>query len=197
MRRRELTAAGAIVSAIVGLLSCPRVHACAVCATGDPTLRPSLAESAYAGQFRIDLDVLAGRTSAGAADARWLTMDDRRVTATLAYAPSRDVSFALVVPMLVRTLRDGGGSTTSTVMGDVEARAQQLVWRGEAASRARLTLIGGVALPTAPVAYDSTGAQLPSTLQPGCSGLEPFVGASYAAGRGRWSGDASALLYLP
>jgi hypothetical protein len=38
---------------------------------------------------------------------------------------------------------------------------------------------------------------LPTELQPGCSGIEPLFGVAYTAGRGRWSGEASALVALP
>jgi hypothetical protein len=187
----------AAVSAIAGLLRVVDAHACAVCATGDPTLRSALAESGYAGQLRVDVDALIGRTSEGANDGRWLSIDDRRIAATLVYAPSRDVSFALVLPMLWRELRDRGTTSSTVVLGDVEARAQQVVWRSTSPTRDRLALIGGLKVPTAPIGDDASGAPLPSELQPGCSGLEPFVGVAYSAGRGRWSGEAGALVYLP
>lgn len=195
MNRARLLVA---LAAIVGSTFASRASdACAVCATGDPTLRSALADSAYEGQLRVDIDALVGRTSEGASDGRWLEIEDRRLAATLVYAPSRDVSAALVFPVLSRALHDRGDVTSTTTLGDLEVRAQQIAWRSASSTRDRLALVGGFKIPTAPVGRDAAGVTLPSALQPGCSGLEPFVGVAYSAGRGRWSGEASALLYLP
>jgi hypothetical protein len=185
----------AILAGLAVVTAARPAAACAVCALEDPTLSAAGSEAPFRGRLRADVDVLAGWVEEGAADGRWLRVDDARVAATLAYAPSRDLLLSAVVPVLDRTLHDGRTMTSEGVLGDVEARAYAMLWRGDGPRQ--LALVGGLKAPTAPVERDARGVALPAELEPGCSAIVPYLGLAYAAG-GRWvTGQASAALYLP
>jgi len=172
-------------------------HACAVCAAADPTVVGAGAEQPYARRLRLDGEVLVGAVSEAAPDGRLLTVSDLRSAVTAAAAPSPDVLLSLAVPLLTRTLSDGGDRTTATVAGDLDARVYDLAWRDGPLPRVRLGIVGGVKLPTAPVQDDARGAPLPVELQPGCSAVVPYFGAALSLGRGFLTGRVDAALFLP
>lgn len=171
--------------------------ACAVCALEDPTLSPAGSERPFRGRLRADLDALAGWVEEGAADDRWLRVDDARLAVSLVYGPSRDVLVSALVPVMMRALHDGGTTTASTVLGDMEGRVHAVLSRSEGSGSSELALVGGMKAPTAPVQHDARGAPLPAELQPGCSAIVPYLGLVYGTG-GRWiTAEASATMYLP
>jgi hypothetical protein len=191
--KRSLVAACA-----VAFVSAPKIaSACAVCAASDPTMTAAGAEQPFAKRLRLDVEALVGGVSEGAADGRWLALDDRRLALTLAYAPSRDVLVSLVLPTLDRTLYDGPKHTTTLTLGDVDLRVYDVAWRRDGTTRRRLAFLAGARGPTAPIERDSFGVPLPVELQPGCSSIAPYVGAAYIAERGRLSTQLSAVLVLP
>lgn len=186
-----------IVVALVTALAPRNASACAVCAAADPTLNAPGAEQPFLRRLRLSLEVLAGTVREAAPDGRVLSMSDERFAATASYAPTRDLLLALVVPALHRDLSGAGESRGEWTLGDVDARATGVLWRGTGPLRRSLGLTGGVKAPTAPLQDDSRGLPLPAELQPGCSSIVPYLGASYTLGRGRWSGQLSASVFLP
>lgn len=196
--RHGVCAAIAATTAVVASLGLARTaRACAVCALEDPTLSAAGAERPYSGRLRADLDLLAGWVEEGAADGRWLRVDDTRLSATLAYAPTADLMLSAVVPVLYRTREDGGSLSSSVVAGDLEARAYAVLFRSTGAARRQLALVGGMKGPTAPTQRDARGDPLPADLEPGCGAIVPYLGVSYTAGAGWITGEGSAVLYLP
>lgn len=192
MRPRTTLACAAALVALARPAS-----ACAVCAASDPTLNAPGAERPFARRLRVGVDALVGSVREATPDGRLLTVDDRRVAATVSYAPVRDVLVSLVVPALARTLRDGATRDSALVAGDVDARVYGIAWRGAGAWNPSLGFFGGLKLPTAPIERDARGVPLPTELEPGCGSVVPYVGAVYAIHRGVWSGVATAALYLP
>jgi hypothetical protein len=182
----------------VVLTAAPKIaSACAICSASDPTMSAAGAEQPFANRLRVDVEALVGGVSEGAANGRWLALDDRRLAVTLAYAPSRDLLVSLVVPTLDRTLFDGPTHTTMLALGDVDLRVYDVAWRRDGRTRRRLALLAGMRGPTAPVERDSFGVPLPVDLQPGCSAITPYVGAAYIVERGALSMQVSAILALP
>lgn len=172
--------------------------ACAVCAAGDPTLQAPGTEQPFAQRLRLGVEALAGRVSEATPDGRLLAIDDLRFAATATYAPTRDVLVSLTLPALNRTLRDGaGGASTALMAGDVDARVYGVASRSTGPTRRQLAFFAGTKGPTAPIERDASGVPLPVELEPGCGSIVPYVGAAYAVGRGRLSGQASVAAYLP
>ena len=175
----------------------PMALACAVCAAADPTINAPGAEQPFQRRLRISLELMSGNVREGTPDARILSLTDQRVAATVSYAPVRDVLLSLVVPVLHRDLSGAGEQQTIWTLGDLDLRAYGVAWRDVSSWRRSFGLFGGLKTPTAPLENDSRGIPLPAELQPGCSSLVPYLGASYSLGRGIWSGQLSAALYLP
>lgn len=174
------------------MLAAVAVAACAVCAAGDPTLRPAGAESSYAGRLRAFVDLRVGGVRAADDEVA-----DRRAELGLTWSPSDAVSLAAAVPGLDRTIATDalpGGRVRRTSLGDVEARATFAL---ASSSRTRLALVVAAKAPTAPVESDARGELLPAVLQPGCSAIVPALGAIWSWRSGPWSADASAALALP
>jgi hypothetical protein len=188
----------AAVAVAIALTGAARMGAaCAVCSADDPTMTASGAEQPFAHRLRIDVEALVGGVGEAAADGRWLALDDRRLSVTAAYAPSRDVLVSLVVPTLDRTLYDGATHSTTLSLGDVDLRVYDVAWRRDGRTRRRFAFLAGGRAPTAPVERDTEGAPLPVELQPGCSSIVPYVGAAYVAERGMLSTQLSAVIALP
>jgi hypothetical protein len=173
------------------------VLACAVCASADPTLQAPGFEQPFAQRFRLGVDALVGRVAEDTPDGRRLELDDLRLSATATYAPTRDLLFSLTVPALERSLHDVASRTSALIPGDVDARVYGVASRSIDATRRQLGFFGGFKGPTAPIERDMFGVPLPVELEPGCGSIVPYVGSAYAIGRGRYSGQVSAALYLP
>lgn len=171
--------------------------ACAVCAAADPTINAPGAEQPFHRRLRLSLELLVGAVREGTPDARVLQVADQRLALTASYAPVRDLLVSVVVPGLHRSLSGSGENADTLVLGDLDLRAYGTAWRGTGAWRRSFGLLGGMKLPTAPLQEDSRGLSLPAELQPGCSSLVPYLGASYSLGRGIWSGQLSVSVYLP
>jgi hypothetical protein len=188
----------AAVAVVIAVAGAPRIaSACAVCSADDPTMTASGAEQPFAHRLRVDVEALVGGVGEAATDGRWLALDDRRLSVTTAYAPSRDVLVSLVVPVLDRTLYDGSKRSTVLALGDVDLRVYDVAWRRDGRTRRRFGLIAGARMPTAPVQRDAPGAPLPVDLEPGCSSIVPYGGAAYVAERGMLSMQLSAVVALP
>ncbi len=155
------------------------------------------AEQPFLHRLRVDVEALVGGVGEAAPDGRWLSLDDRRLSVTTAYAPSRDVLVSLVVPVLDRTLFDGAKHATTLTLGDVDLRVYDVAWRRDERTRRRFAFLAGVRAPSAPVERDARGAPLPVDLEPGCSSIVPYVGVAYVAERGALSMQLSAVVALP
>lgn len=192
MWRRAIALVATITS---GALSfAPRAHACAVCATADPTIAASGEEQPFRGRLRVSADARIGHVDAGA-----MSLDDRRVEIATTWAPLRAFELTFATPYLFRTVTDASlRSFDHATLGDVELRAKLLAYESRGAfGRRRFGLIGALKLPTAPTELDAAGVPLSSVLQPGCGSIAPTLGAYYTASRAAWSEYASVSLFLP
>jgi hypothetical protein len=177
------------------LVSAPAGHAlaCATCAAGDPMADAPSTESMrpFEGRSRAGMDARVGRVRVDG-----ITVAEERVELEASHAPTRALLVSVGVPALRRTIASSDGALTPMSLGDVEARGAVTV-TSDLASRGRFAIVGGLRFPTAPVQHDAGGRALPSPLQPGCSALVPFAGASWARGGRGWLFLASGMLLLP
>jgi hypothetical protein len=180
-----------VVLAIGSLLAPSVAWACAVCGAAEQALPANGAEVAFAGRKRAAVDV-RGASFTTSESAMRLT--EVRVEPSVGAAIG-DAAFASVgLPILHRTMTTGSARSAESMVGDLEVRVAHTPWRS--ATR-RLTLEAGAKLPTAPVEHDPAGRLLPGDLQPGCSAVVPFVGASLRWSGPLWAAWTSASLLFP
>jgi hypothetical protein len=185
-------AAVVALAAAVGTLSSP-AYACAVCATSDATLTPSGSERPFRSRLQAIADFRAGSVEEGG-----VTVDDRRLELSAAYAPSEDILLSLGVPALTREISSSAGDVERSSLGDVELRLRVVRTRVlTGGARERFGVLVALKLPTAPEEGDASGALLASALQPGCGSLVPAAGFDYALAKGAWSGYGGISLWLP
>jgi hypothetical protein len=171
--------------------------ACAVCATGDPTLTVMGSERPYASRFRVSGELRIGGARVGEG-ASAVDLTEERVDFSAAYAPTRDSILSISIPLLQREAESSLGVTRALVLGDVELRVRGFVWQTvHGATRQYSGLQGGLKLPTAPVENGPGGAALAPALQPGGGSVAPFGGVFYGVSRRPWSMVTSATLLLP
>lgn len=183
---------GALALLVCGfvLFFCPVANACAVCGAAERALPTSGAEVPFAGRKRITVD---GRAAAFATRDARLAVTEMRVEAAGAIAVGGgDTMLSADVPVLRRDVR---GTAPRVGLGDVELRATHTAWRN--ARGQRLTLGGGLKLPTAPLEHDTSGVPVPPDLQPGCGAVMPFVAVTYAAMGSLLSAWTTVSFYLP
>ena len=179
------------------VMAAPSALACAVCGAADKTLPARGEEVAFAGRTRATADV---RLAAFAARAVPLRIFETRLVPGAAVALGEDVLLSAEVPLLRRSLAttiDRAAPAIETdrlMLGDVEARASYTAFRS---STRRLSVHGGLKLPTAPLERDAGGRPVPTDLQPGCGSIVPVVGATYTITRSMFSLWASASLLMP
>lgn len=191
------------IELVLGLLSASclaspaRAWACAVCGAADRALPASGNEVPFEGRRRATLE---GRGAAFASTTSALTVTELRTQPGLSVAANATTMLAADVPLLRRaTVARGDAAlapveTSRWMLGDVELRAAHTAARS--ATR-RLTLGGGVKLPSAPLERDGLGRALPPDLQPGCGAIAPFVSATAAWSSSLVSAWTSAMLLLP
>lgn len=180
-----------VAFAIAMLLAPSVAWACAVCGAAEQALPANGAEVAFAGRKRATVDV---RGASFVTSDRALRLTEVRVEPS-AGAAMGDAAFVSVgLPILHRTMTTGSSRSAEAMLGDLELRVSHTPWRS--ATR-RLTLEAGAKLPTAPVEHDPAGRLLPGDLQPGCSAVVPFVGASLRWSGPLWAAWTSASLLFP
>jgi hypothetical protein len=167
--------------------------ACAVCGASERALPANGSEVAFEDRKRATLDLRAAafRTTTGpevdVAELRAEPGAEAAVTDRLMLGGSSPVLYRTTNTDVLFAERRGAGAigpspvTREAMLGDVELRATYTAFR---AIGRHLSLDGGVKLPTAPVERDAAGRLLAPDLQPGCSSVVPFVGATYL-----WSGS--------
>lgn len=119
---------------------------------------------------------------------------DVRMEASLTVAATRDVSIAVAVPLLWRTITSGDAVRNAASIGDIDARVAYSTVRdgGEG-----LVLTLGLRAPTAPTQFDALGRALSSELQPGCGAVTPYIGAMHVKRVGEWTLRYGGSIVLP
>jgi hypothetical protein len=173
--------------------------ACAVCGASERALPANGSEVAFEGRKRATIDVrAAGFETTTGPDVH---VAEIRAEAGAAIAVSDRLLVGAEIPVLRRTITTdvlllAGRSprVDETILGDVEARATYSAYR---TIGRHLTLDAGLKAPTAPVDHDSAGRVVTPDLQPGCSSIVPFAGATYLVSGALASTWVSASLLMP
>lgn len=192
MRSRAFAA----LAAVMTLFSFAReAKACAVCASGDATMRPREASRPVAGTFGAAVDVRAGSLAV----QNTVRLSEWRSEASMHVTLNSTVRLRLAVPVLARQIVgipvDEG---RQAVMGDVIPSVDAVVSEAREGKTTRTTAITlGLGLPTAPATTDARGLYLPSMLQPGCNSIIPEAQVSYRLQRGELSFTVSPRARLP
>lgn len=175
-----------------------RALACATCSVGDPTLTSMGLQQPFAGRLRASAEVSHRSERVGTRDVDRIELTEQRMSAALAYAPSRNLLATIQVPVVARQVRLVNLAEERFVgLGDVELRGRLVVVRDrEIAPRHLLSLVVGVRVPTAPLRQDARG-QLPAEMQTGTGAFTPIAGFSYAMFSGPLSVYASEVLLTP
>jgi hypothetical protein len=163
---------------------------CAVCGSAERALPANGAETAFDGRKRVTLDMRAAAFATTVAPADGIRVVELRAEPGAAATIAERTMIGADVPVLHRSV----DTQKETILGDVELRVTHTLTRSIGR---HLSLDGGIKLPTAPIDHDRQGRVLTPDLQPGCSSLVPFLGATYM-----WSGSlvsawTSASLLLP
>lgn len=189
----------ALAAALLCAVSARTAAACAVCGAGDPTLNAAGTERPYAGRLRLSADLRAGGARVGERGAGLLMLREQRLDLSVAYAPTAPLLLTIDLPGLHRRVTSGAGDRADAwTPGDVDLRVRGFILRAaRGAFTHEVALVGGLKLPTAPLAAGPSGAPLPPALQPGGSSITPLAGAAYDARRGPWFFYASAAFFLP
>jgi hypothetical protein len=187
----------AAATTLTAVMLSDAAHACAVCATADPTLSSTESEGSFRNRLQTSLDLREGSAFAGG-----VLVVDRRLELSGTYAPTPSSLLTVAVPALARDVSalapTGASDVTRTSLGDVELRFRTVRARTlSGGARQRYGVLAALKLPTAPLESDGEGALLPSVLQPGCSSIVPAAGLDYAIAHGAWSATGSVSLWLP
>jgi hypothetical protein len=173
--------------------------ACAVCGASERGLPSNGSEVAFEGRKRATLDVRAAAFETTTGPDVHVT--EIRAEAGGGVAIGERTMIGVSVPVLHRTVTTDVLMLTGmtprldeTMLGDVELRATYSAWR---TIGRHLALDGGIKAPTAPIEHDSAGRVLTPDLQPGCSSIVPFVGATYLVSGALVSTWISASLLMP
>lgn len=159
-------------------------RACAACQTGDPTMTAFGDEAAYAGRWRVALDLRSRSDRIGETGVDRIDIDELRTELGLAWAPTDALFLQLAFPVLLRSI------------GFVDASSELMLATGDLALRARYELglgfavSAGLSLPTAPTA-ERDGAPLPMEAQPGTGTVDPALGVSWGTSDLPWAGGVS------
>ena len=175
-----------VTSVFVALVLEGAAAACAVCSSGSPA-----AAAPSKGPVTLLLDARAGAARVN----RW-QLDERRLEITGSYdfsVFSEPFGVDAGLPVLWRTVSGGERAAELVSLGDMETRLRYLAWRSRWVS---LSLFLGTKWPTAPVATIH-GVTLPSALQPGCSSVAPFAGASVVRTADEWTFSGIGQILLP
>jgi len=141
------------------------------------------------------MDMRAGYLTALGA----VRLSEWRTEGSMYFAPKEGLRLRLAVPVLARQIV---GIPTEpgprAVLGDVTPSMDATVSESREGRITRTAAITvGLGLPTAPATRDTSGAYLPSMLQPGCNALIPEVQASYRIQRGELAFSVSPRARIP
>lgn len=188
--------------ALLWLANSPaKVAACAVCATGDPTLTTMGIQQPVGGRIRLSLELQQRTDAVGRAGAGRVELSEQRAILSAAYAPTARFMASLSVPMLRRVItHENLAQDTVLGLGDLELRGKAFVFRDRAfAPRHLLAAVGGVSLPTGAVDTQLTerDVDVDPELQAGTGSFTPLLGVAYAFFGDAFSIFASEIVYVP
>ena len=180
--------ASLLVGMAIALRAAPSV-ACATCGCGDPTLTGLGAEKPFQNRLRASLDFRYRTDAIGQPNVDRIDLQEARLDAQLAWAPTDRLFLLASAPILDRTVGYVNGARTNAfAFGDAELRLKAFVAQDRAfAPRHLFSLMAGLKLPTARREQAEDGSYLPIETQPGTGSWDPTLGLSYAYFPRPWS----------
>jgi len=196
MSRRLYTVA--LLTALAMPLSATPARACTTCVTGDPTLTAMGAQQPFEGRLRLSLEASHRSERFGLPGDNETTVDEQRLTASVAYAPSTHLMLSLQVPVVRRHVQYVSLATETLVnLGDIEARARLILFTDtQFAPDHVLAVVGGVKFPTAPL-HEEDGEYAEPEVQSGNGSFDPLIGVSYSFFADPLSIYVSEVVYIP
>jgi hypothetical protein len=196
-RLRSIVLAAAAGAALAGARP---ARACSVCGAGDPLLGSS-DPAAVGGRLRLQLDAEVLRASAGAATDPGATerLTQWSFRLNVAGRATEDLALSATLPLVNKTVdRLGAGVTTrvssATGLGDAEAAARYVLWRGRnlgAGRTVEAAVSAGASVPTGANDLRANGERIDEHGQPGSGTWGPFAGLHARIEQGSWSSFAS------
>ncbi|ULQ47819.1 hypothetical protein JN531_005890 [Flagellatimonas centrodinii] len=188
---RRALAAGATSLALLGASSA--ALACSTCKCGDYTINLFGAEKPFEQRFRVGADLLIRSESQGDPTVNARETEETRLLLGLAYSLNEDVTVALQLPFVRKTLEDNTlARQEAEGFGDADLVARWVLYRQGAVSGRHLAGVrAGVRLPTSEQVRDSSGARLDIDVQPDAGAWAPNVGAWYGYYRFPWNVNAT------
>jgi len=172
---------GRSILSVYCLLAAPVVLACSTCMVGDPTLTLMGAEKPFEDRLRLSLNYLSRSEELGRDGFNKKIIDEQRVTADVAYAPSTRLMLGLSVPYVNRQLESFNLSSEQvTALGDVTITIKNFMQEKEFLQKHMYGLLGGIKLPTATEATDNNGVPLDFDVQAGQGATVINAGGWYA-----------------
>lgn len=163
------------------LLAAPAVLACSTCMVGDPTLTLMGAEKPYEDRLRFSLNYLSRSEELGIDGFNKKIIDETRVSANFAYAPTTRLMLGVSVPYVNRQLQSFNLSSEEVrALGDVKFTIKNYLQEKEFMQTHMYGLLGGLKLPTASEALDSNGVPLDFDVQVGQGATVINAGGWYA-----------------
>ncbi len=188
---RRARVAGA--AALVVLAASPTAQACSTCKCGDYTITLFGAEKPFDQRLRLAADLLHRAESQGDPAVNARETDETRLLLGLAYSLSEDLTVALQLPLVRKTLKDSTlARQEAEGVGDADLVARWVLYRQGAVSGRHLAgLRLGVRAPTGEQVRDSAGARLDIDVQPDAGAWAPNVGIWYGYFRFPWNLNAT------
>jgi len=163
------------------LLASPMAMACSTCMVGDPTQSLMGAEKPFDNRLRFSLDYLSRSEELGVDGFNKKTIDEKRVSLNLAYAPNTRLMFGVNLPYVNRQLQSFNLSDQEvTALGDITITVKNFLQDKEFMQKHMYGLLGGLKLPTANEQVDSNGVPLDFDVQAGQGATVANLGLWYA-----------------
>lgn len=166
---------------LVGILISPAAIACSTCMVGDPTQSLMGAEKPFENRLRMSVDYLSRTEELGVEGFNKKDISEQRVSASVAYSPSKRLMLGLTVPYVNRELESFNLSREEvTTLGDITFTVKNFMQEKEFLQKHMYGLLGGLKLPTAEEQVDNNGVPLDFDVQAGQGATVVNFGAWYA-----------------
>ncbi|HKY89600.1 MAG TPA: hypothetical protein VJM11_01120 [Nevskiaceae bacterium] len=182
-------------AACAALLVAPAAPACSTCKCGDYTLTLLGSEKSFSDRLRFGTDFIVRSESAGAGLAKQDT-DEWRVLLGAAYSFTQDLSIAVQVPWVHKTIETPTlAKQEAEGIGDIDVVGRYTLYRSGGGSGRHLAgLRLGVRLPTADEVKQD-GEKLDIDVQPDAGATAPNAGAWYSYFRFPWYATVTATYF--
>ncbi len=189
--------AASVACALAALAASQPVWSCSTCKCGDNTINLFGAEKPFASRLRVGIDYLVRSETQGDPALNVRQTDEERLLLGLAYSPTRNLTLAVQVPFVSKTIEDSNRARQDAEgLGDIDLIGRWTLYRqGGISGRHLFGLRFGVRLPTTDEVTDASGDVLDIDVQPDAGATAPNAGAWYGYFRFPWFASVSATYF--